>query len=172
MFVHESIHPPVVPHRPQSATSRRRRRYGTATVECAAMLPVLATLIVGMFEASRAIKVAEVLDDCARRGCRIAITPGKSNSDVTTVINNLMTDNGLPNATITISVKNQTTGTVTVADCNTAKGGDAVLVKVGIKVSDALYFWPNSYYLASNSIESQTLTMIKQYSSKDTLPLP
>lgn len=148
----------------------RRRRSGMAVVECAAVLPILAILLVGMFELSRVIKVAEILDDAARRGCRIAVTPGKANADVTTVINSIMTDNGLPNATTTISVMNQTSGTWSVADCSTAKGGDPVSLKVGVRVSDALLFWPSTFYEPGSLIESQSLTMIKQYKSSDTLP--
>lgn len=171
MVVHVFTRPTVAADRPTVLATRRTKRLGTATVEAAVVFMwIFAILLPGMFELSRAMNVAEILDDAARRGCRVAITQGKSNTDVTTAINGIMSDNGLPNATIHVYVMNQTTGVWSEANCNTAKGGDPVRVTAGIQVSDALLFWPKTLYLSSSTIESQALTMIRQYSSKDTLP--
>jgi Flp pilus assembly protein TadG len=51
---------------------RSRRRDGTASVELALMMPILLTLMVGLWEVGRCVQVQNVLDDAARVGARQA----------------------------------------------------------------------------------------------------
>jgi Flp pilus assembly protein TadG len=143
--------------------SRRRRlrhstivRRGIAATEFAVLAPFLGILILGMFELARGIMVKQLLNDAARRACRVAIQPLKANSDVTTEVSNTMTDNGIPAADATVVVK--VNGTV--ANCNTAKQNDKVSVQVSIPTSDT--FWISTHWLSSTSIMSDSVTMLKQ----------
>jgi Flp pilus assembly protein TadG len=134
----------------------RALRRGIAASEFAIIAPFLTILILGTFELSRGIMVKETLNDAARRGCRIGIQPLKANSDVTTGVNNILTDNSISTGSATITV--QVNGTT--ADCNTAIQNDKVTVKVSIPTSAT--FWVSTYFLKSAAIESDSVTMLKQ----------
>ncbi len=145
-----------------SRRSRRSRlfarspRRGVAAVEFAVLSPFLAILVLGTFELARGIMVKQMLNDAARRGCRTAIQPLKADSDATSDINNILTDNGISTsaATITIQVNGAT------ANCNTAKQNDKVSVKISIPTSST--YWISTYFLKSTSMESDSVTMLKQ----------
>jgi Flp pilus assembly protein TadG len=134
------------------ATSRR----GVAAVEFAVLAPFMAILILGSFELARGIMVKQTLNDAARRGCRTGIQPSKANSDVTSDVNNILTDNSLATNSATITV--QVNGVM--ANCNTAKQNDKVTVKVSIPTSST--YWVSTFFLKSSSIESDSVTMLKQ----------
>jgi len=144
------------------AARRRRRtraagaRKGIAAVEFAVLAPCLAVLLLGMFEMSRGIMVKEVLNDAARRACRVGVLPNKANSDVTATITNILTDNNLPTTHVTTTI--QVNG-VTV-DCSTAQQSDKITVKISIPTSDT--FWISTYFLKSTSLESDSITMMRQ----------
>lgn len=143
---------------------RRRRvarpsgesRRGIAAVEFAVLAPFLAILILGSFELARGIMVKQILNDAARRGCRTAIQPLKANSDVTSDVNNILTDNSISTSAATIAV--QVNGVT--ANCNTAKQNDKVTVKVSIPTSST--YWISTFFLKSSTIESDSVTMLKQ----------
>src|SRR5262245_38829932 len=84
-----------------AVTGRQRSHRGTkprrgiAAVEFAVLAPFLAILILGTFELARGIMVKQILNDAARRGCRTAIQPLKANSNVTSDVNNILTDNSI-----------------------------------------------------------------------------
>jgi Flp pilus assembly protein TadG len=145
----------------RSKLARRRRvrisiRRGIAAVEFAILAPFLTVLILGTFELARGIMVKQILNDAARRGCRTGIQPLMANSDVTTGVNNILTDNGIStsSATITIQVNGST------VDCSTAKQNDKVTVKVSIPTSAT--FWVSTYFLKSTSIDSDSVSMLRQ----------
>jgi Flp pilus assembly protein TadG len=145
-----ALGPRIGPRR--SALGRR----GIAATEFAVLAPFLAILILGMFELARGIMVKQMLNDCARRACRVAIQPLKADSDVTTEVNNTLTDNGIPTADATIVV--QVNGAT--ANCSTAKQNDKVSVKVSIPTSDT--FWISTHWLSATSITSDAVTMLRQ----------
>jgi Flp pilus assembly protein TadG len=154
--------PAALLHRRPDVSRRRRLRHsaivrrGIAATEFAVLAPFLGILILGMFELARGIMVKQLLNDAARRACRVAIQPLKANSDVTTDVSNTMTDNGIPAADATVVVK--VNGAV--ANCNTAKQNDKVSVQVSIPTSDT--FWISTHWLSSTSIMSDSVTMLKQ----------
>ena len=148
--------------RPREPLARRRKvcrggkRRGIAVVEFAVLAPCITVLLLGMFEMSRGIMVKEVLNDAARRACRVGILPIKANSDVTATITNILTDNNLPTTHVTTTI--QVNG-VTV-DCSTAQQSDKITVKISIPTSDT--FWISTYFLKSTSLESDSITMMRQ----------
>jgi Flp pilus assembly protein TadG len=123
-------------------------------VELAFLAPLLGTLILGMFELGRGLMVKEFLSDAAQKACRTAALPGKSNSDVSAEIDNIMSDNSVTGYSYTIQVNGAT------ADVNTAKQYDQVSVKVSVPVSQV--FWTTSFFLPASSVESETVIMMRQ----------
>src|SRR5438105_139291 len=82
-------------------------RRGAAVAEFALVAPIIATMLVGMFELSRGLQVKQILSDAARKGCSTGIKPGKTDTDIKSDVNNILTDNGIDStkATITILVR-------------------------------------------------------------------
>lgn len=136
--------------------ARRDDRNGVAAVEMVIVcFFLLLPCAYGMIEMARAVQVKECLTDAARSGCRVAITPGKANSDVTSTITTALTANGITvSPTTTIQVNGVT------KDCAVAVGGDKVSVKVSVPASSVNYMLP--LFMPINSVESETLVMMKQ----------
>jgi Flp pilus assembly protein TadG len=139
-----------------SAVARPQRRYASAAVELAIVVPVLAVLVIGMVEITRAIQVKSYLTDTARSACRLAIQNGSTNASVTSNVNTILTDNGINAnlATVTILVNGNS------MDVSAAKKYDQVSIKIAVPIGQVNwftpYFWPNS------AVESETLVMVHQ----------
>lgn len=133
---------------------RPRQRPAIAAVEFALVLPFLVTGFLGIFEVGRAILVKETLSNAAQRACRRASLPGKSNSDVTTDIDDALSSAGISGYSSTIQVNDVT------ADVSTASRGDKVSVKVSVPASQVL--WLTGYFVKSSMVESETVVMLKQ----------
>jgi Flp pilus assembly protein TadG len=141
--MHVRMHPP----------SARR---AAATVELAAIVPLLGLLTVGMIEVTRAIQVKHYLTDAARSACRLAILPGSSNDQVTAAVNQVLTgfDIDPSDAATTFQVNG------VAADVSTANQGDRIAVKVSVPV--AKVSWVAPFIFSSQSVESETLVMMRQ----------
>jgi Flp pilus assembly protein TadG len=72
-------------HRPTKA------RDGTALVETALVLPIFFMIVLGIIEFGRAMMVAQLLNNGAREGTRVAIMPGSTNTDVQNAVLNFVT---------------------------------------------------------------------------------
>jgi Flp pilus assembly protein TadG len=139
--------------RPAGRCSARR---GTAVVEFAVFVPILATLMMGMFELGRAMNVKDILSDAARKAGRTGILPNKATSDITTEASNILSDNGINTGqlTVTVLVNGQS------ADASTAQRGDQISVKVSIPATQVLWLTP--FFLNNQTIESETIVMMRQ----------
>ncbi len=137
------------------AASGRVRR-AVAAVEFAVLAPFLFTLATGAFEVGRGIMVRQILTDAARKACRNGALPGQTSSNITSEVNDILSDNSVPTsaATITILVNGKA------VDASTAQQGDQVSVKVSMpfkKVS-----WTPLFFFTNASVESETLVMMRQ----------
>src|SRR5262249_35393996 len=106
---------------PMTYSHAARRRRAAAAVELAILLPtVLVPLLLGIWEMGRIVEAQQILDNAAREGARQATTGKKTNSQVTQVVLQYLTNAGLAttDATNTVNV------TVTVNDL-TNPGTDA-----------------------------------------------
>jgi hypothetical protein len=114
-------------------------------------------LVYGMIELTRGMMIKEVLSDAARKGCNTGIKPGKTNTDITTDVNNILNDNSIPtaSATITILVRDQPYDSN-----NPPKAMDKVSVQVSVPVSAV--FWGGTILLTGQTIESETVVMMRQ----------
>src|SRR5205085_12285676 len=154
------VHPPArvsqEPRMRHPRTNPRPGRRAAATVELAAVVPLLGLLAVGMIEVTRAIQVRHYLSDVARSACRLAILPGSSNAQVTATVNQELTAFGIHASYATVSFR--VNGVP--ADVATATQGDTVSVKVGVPVSKVSWLTP--FIFTTQSIESETLVMMRQ----------
>jgi hypothetical protein len=144
---------------------RKPWRRAAAVVEFAVVAPFIFFLALGMFEIGRGIMIKQVLNDAARKACRKGVLPGKSNSDITAQITDILADNGLSlvTPTITIRVGAEAAAPITgsVVDASTARAGlDFVSVKVGLPISKV--YWISTYFLSGSTVESETVVMLRQ----------
>ncbi|MFO0841671.1 MAG: TadE/TadG family type IV pilus assembly protein [Gemmataceae bacterium] len=86
-------------------------RSAAAAAELAMVLPLFLLLIFGFMEASRFGMVAQVLTGAAREGCRVAVLPGKTQSDVQSRVNSYLSGTAIPSLTPTITPGNWATAT-------------------------------------------------------------
>jgi Flp pilus assembly protein TadG len=89
-------------------------------------LGILLYLSFGTVEFGYFFFVKNTVQGAAREGARVAITPTGSNADVTTAVNGALQAAGMRPADFTTTVKVNNT----VANCNTAVGGQAIQVSV------------------------------------------
>jgi hypothetical protein len=133
-------------------------RSGAAAAEFAVIAPFLVFLFLGVFELARGLMIKQMLNDAARKACRTGVLPGKSNSDITAEVNNILSDNGVPTADATIVITISPSGATNVSSA--VPGVDSVKVKVSIPVSDV--YWMGTYFLPGSDVESESVVMLKQ----------
>jgi Flp pilus assembly protein TadG len=80
-----------------------RNEKGTATVELALCLPILAVVAFGSIETANTIFLQERLTSAAYEGARSATTPGQTTAGATTAANNVLTQFGISGGTVTIT---------------------------------------------------------------------
>jgi Flp pilus assembly protein TadG len=73
-----------------------RRRPATAAVEFVVILPLIVTLLLGMWEVGRLVQVEQILNNAAREGARQAASSKMTISQVQTVVINYLTAAGVP----------------------------------------------------------------------------
>jgi Flp pilus assembly protein TadG len=126
------------------------RRRGAAIVEFAVVVPVLVLLVFGMLEFSRVMMVEQVLTNAAREGARKAVLPGATTSDVTTVVNNYLTNSGITGAN---------SPTVSPAP-DSANAGDPITVTVSVPFNNVSWL-PVPMFLGGQTL-SATVVMCKE----------
>ncbi len=156
-------------------TRPRSARRGAAAVELALLVPVLAALIIGMFEFSRGMMAKMTLCNAARKGCRTGILRQYGNAAIYNDALNIMRDNGYDSArfnppppsgsgtgtpigTITITVVDPDGNTL--SEALDAPPGSKVTVQVSIPVSSVT--WATTWFLKGETIASDLMVMMKQ----------
>ncbi|MFL5327297.1 MAG: TadE/TadG family type IV pilus assembly protein [Gemmataceae bacterium] len=131
------------------------KRLGTACVEMAVILPVLAAMGIGMIELSRLVQVKHILTNCAREVTRRAILSNATDTGVKANLSSILTAANITpsNVTTTIKVNGVT------ADISTAKAGDTISVTLSVPSSTVTWVTP---MFTSSTVTSEALTMMKQ----------
>jgi Flp pilus assembly protein TadG len=143
-------------------------------VEFAFVAVFLGIVVGGMVELGRAVMVKSILTDASRKGASTAVTAGKTYTDISNDVDDILsTDHELPatlangKATVTVSVatwnsKTSTYGTDTAATSNatfTPSQYDRITVKVTVHASDVSWGFLN--YLTGD-VESEKVIMMRQ----------
>jgi Flp pilus assembly pilin Flp len=142
----------------RSVLLSKTRRSGVAAAEFALLAPFLVFVIIGVVENARGIMMKQMLNDAARKACRTGVLPGKTNSDITSDVNNILSDNNISNSSLKISILIKPSGATDVSGAQ--PGVDIVSVKVSLPVSS--FYWAGTYFLPASDVESETISMLKQ----------
>lgn len=84
------------------------KRLGSASVELGFILPILVSLLLGIWEVGRLVEAQQILTNAAREGVRQASTGNVTVAQMTTIVNNYLTAAGLNNANSTVTIYNLT----------------------------------------------------------------
>ncbi len=129
-------------------TSKSPKREGVAAVEFAVVLPVMALLIVGLWEVGRMVEVQQFLVNACREGARQASTglksPAQVQQDVATYLNQKGLTNVKASDVVVTSVSNPS-----ITDPRLANQLDQFRVSVSVPFSDVRF-------IALNQITSTT----------------
>jgi Flp pilus assembly protein TadG len=86
----------------------RETRRGAAAVELAVVLPLLLTLLLGVWDMGRLIDASQILSSAAREGARCASTGQVDVTGIQTAVLNYLTQAGLSTTGATVTVSNLT----------------------------------------------------------------
>ena len=135
---------------------QRPDRRGAALVEAAFILPILFLVTLGIIEFGRAMMVAQMVTTAAREGARTGILTGKTNADVTNVVNQFMLDavNLSPDKfTMAITVTPASGNPDPMNEVGNANTGDLVEVVVRVPFDNVSYISPD--WLAGRNLTGQ-----------------
>ena len=140
-----------VPPPGAAGPARSGRRSAASTVEFAVVASILFPMVLGIIEIGRGLMVIHVLTAASCHGCRAAIVEGRTQSDVTAAVQQVLGGAGVNGATTTVQVNNVT------ADPATAKAGDVITVIVSVPIAN-ISWGPVTHYLKHTRSAQFTLT--------------
>jgi Flp pilus assembly protein TadG len=115
------------------ASPRRQERRAVAAVEFAMLLPVILTLLLGIWEVGRMIEIQQILSNAAREGGRQASTGQLTNAQVQTVVTQYLQTAGLPTGHVVVTVQDLDTPSNDVSNANYL---DRIQVTATIPIAD------------------------------------
>jgi Flp pilus assembly protein TadG len=137
----------------------RGRRHGAAAVEFALVVPIMLSVMMGIFESGRAFMVIDLVNDTARQGARVGAVADRSSSQITAAVDTALTNARLPSrasgTTLTIKVDNAS------VDASTAASDAQISVTVAIRVSSITWV-PTKWFLNQNTLLSATVVMRRE----------
>jgi Flp pilus assembly protein TadG len=136
--------------RVMKADTGRRRRSGASAVEFALVAPVFVALMMGQLESSRLGMVAQLLTTAAREGCRVAVIPGNTQTDVQARVNAVLSGSGISVGTVTPTCPTPYTWT-------TAPQGTPITISLSVPYSQVS--WIGSPFFLTKAVVSAAATM-------------
>ncbi|HVS37680.1 MAG TPA: TadE/TadG family type IV pilus assembly protein [Gemmataceae bacterium] len=118
------------------AIHRRKPRRAVAAVEFAAVLPLILTLLLGIWEVGRLIEIQQYLSNAAREGARQAATGQLTDAQVQQVVIQTLAVEGLPTTDVVVTVQDLTTPA---NDVSAANYLDQIQITVTIPYSDVKF---------------------------------
>ena len=112
------------------------------------MLPVFCTLVFAQLETARLGMVTQMLTIAARQGARVAVVPGKTQSDVQTAVNNVLSGTGISVGTVTPSP----------ATWQTDPGGTQITVALSVPYNQVSWLSTPMYFGSTILRASATMT--------------
>jgi Flp pilus assembly protein TadG len=115
------------------ATHRRPQRRAVAAVEFAMILPVILTLLLGIWEVGRMIEIQQILYNAAREGGRQAASGELTNAQVQDAVTDSLQTSGVPVPNVVVTVKDLDTPANDVSNANYL---DRIQITVTIPIAD------------------------------------
>lgn len=117
----------------------------------ALVAPVFVMMVMALLETSRLGMAAQLITTAAREGCRVAVLPGATQSDVQTRVNAVLSGSGISVGTVTPTCPSGYTW-------NTAPGGTAITVSLSVPYSQVTWIGTPYFLKDANVAASATLS--------------
>jgi hypothetical protein len=114
----------------------------------AMILPVFLALVLGQIESMRLGMVAQLMTTAAREGCRVAVIPGRTQSDVTQRVGEVLEGSGIRLQSFAVTPSNWTT----------APGGTSITVSLRVPYSNVSWLPVPRYLKTAVVAASATLS--------------
>ena len=111
---------------------RSPKREAAAAVEFAVTLPLLVTLLLGIWEVGRIVHVKQIVSNAAREGARASSTGTNNFNDVQNIVSNYLTNAGLDATGVTVEITNITTNNGAAYDPTQATQLDEMRIYVSL----------------------------------------
>ncbi len=129
---------------------RPDRSKGASAVEMAFVAPVFVALMMGQLESSRFGMASQLLTTAAREGCRVAVVPGHTETDVQNRINAVLSGSGISVGTVTPTAPSPYSWT-------SAPQGTAITVSLSVPYSQVS--WLGVPFFLNGATVSASATM-------------
>ncbi len=149
---------------------RRQGRRAVAAVEFAAVLPLILTLLLGIWEVGRLIEIQQYLHNATREAGRQAATGQLTDAQVKQIVINTLAAEGLPTSNVVVTVTDLTTPA---NDVSVANYLDQIQITATIPYADVRFSLITLVTAPGQLITSQVqwVTMVdKPYPSSPTPP--
>jgi Flp pilus assembly protein TadG len=120
-------------------------RSGAAAVELALLMPLVAFLLLGVWEVGRMLNISQILSNAAREGARQASTGQNTASQVQTAVLNYLQDAGIPTANVNVTVSDLTS-----AGTDPANAGQLDQLQVTVTIPFADVRWIALNFIAGS----------------------
>lgn len=130
---------------------RFEQRSGVSAVEMAVVAPIFIALVMGQIEMSRLGMVAQLLTTAAREGCRVAVVPGSTQTDVQNRVQAVLSGSGIPVGTVTPTCPSP-------YSCDTAPAGWPITVSLSVPYRQVSWLG-TPFYLGNNTNVSASATL-------------
>jgi Flp pilus assembly protein TadG len=125
-----------------------RNRSGASAVEMAFVAPIIVTMLLGQIETARLGMAAQLLTTAAREGCRVAVIPGSTQTDVQNRVNSVLAGSGISVGTVNPTPSNWAT----------VSGGTAVTVSFSVPYKNLSWLGTPFFLKTANVSASATLS--------------
>jgi len=133
-------------------------------VEFAFVLPILMTLLLGIWEVGRLIHVKQIISNAAREGGRAASTGLRDNAAIRSIVTTYLTNSNIANTTgLVVNVTNLTTGVGPTYNPTLATQLDEIQVEVQLPFDNVKWIIVPQKMTSATSITSKAIW----YSSKN-----
>lgn len=130
----------------------RAQRRGVATVELAMLLPLIMTLLLGVWEVGRAVDVQQIMSNAAREGGRQASTGQLNNAQIQQVVTDYLSNAQISTAHVVVTVQNLTTPGVDAID---GAQLDRFKITVTMPFKDVAWAALNHFFPATSTITAE-----------------
>src|SRR5437764_216568 len=128
----------------------RKARKGGSAVEMAIVAPVFVALILGQIGTGRLGMVSQLITTAARDGCRVAVIPGATQSDVQSRVETVLAGSGISVGTVTPTCPSP-------YSWDEAPRGTAITVSLSVPYSQVT--WLGAPFFLSGATVSSSATM-------------
>jgi Flp pilus assembly protein TadG len=143
------------------ARKARARRRGAMALEFALIVPVLLSVVFGVIDFGRTIMAIDLMNNVARAGARTGALSGRTNADITTVVDNALSAASLPARSSSATVLTIAVNGDTSANVSTAATDDQIAVTISAPIG-SISWLPTQWILSRTAVVRGAVTMRRE----------